>query len=300
MMITMVITTLTACGVRVEVPPAHVGKLSTKSGMQEGIILPSKLRLGGFCFTCDSLILAEASDFQFKESMMIFMPIDQLNLTVDVRGIVTISTNEANLNSLYDKIPAIDLDRRLKIIPMSKTYGVYGETVIRSAVRSVVTKYSIDHIMTNRESVSEELRACVREKMNTSPLSVIQFELANIQPPDVIVIAQEQRKEREIAIEKAQADKQVALAEAEAALEVALKQQELDLKEAETQRMVNEQLAQGVNQAFIAQRGLKVLEIMARSPNKIIIIPEKAFSNPAMVIGMVTEAFKPAPAVESD
>ena len=41
-------TALSGCGTAVEVPPAHVGKLSTESGLQEGIIHPSKFRLEGF------------------------------------------------------------------------------------------------------------------------------------------------------------------------------------------------------------------------------------------------------------
>ncbi|TSC68681.1 MAG: Band 7 protein, partial [Parcubacteria group bacterium Gr01-1014_70] len=69
---------LTACGHSVEVPPAHVGKLSTPSGLQEGIIPPSKLRLDTWCITCDSLILVEASDHPIKESMEIFMPKDKI------------------------------------------------------------------------------------------------------------------------------------------------------------------------------------------------------------------------------
>lgn len=34
------------CGPIVEVPPAHIGKLTTSSGLQEGIISPSKIRNG--------------------------------------------------------------------------------------------------------------------------------------------------------------------------------------------------------------------------------------------------------------
>ena len=35
---------LTACGQRVEVPPAHVAKIMTKDGYQEGVIGTSKFR----------------------------------------------------------------------------------------------------------------------------------------------------------------------------------------------------------------------------------------------------------------
>jgi predicted small lipoprotein YifL len=37
---------LGACGQKVEVPPAHVGKIMTKDGYQESLIPTSKFRLG--------------------------------------------------------------------------------------------------------------------------------------------------------------------------------------------------------------------------------------------------------------
>ena len=37
-------TMLSACGVKVEVPPAHVGKIMTKDGYQDNLIPTSKFR----------------------------------------------------------------------------------------------------------------------------------------------------------------------------------------------------------------------------------------------------------------
>lgn len=295
-------TFLVACGDPVEVPPAHVGKLSTPSGLQEGIIPPSKLRLDSLCVTCDSLILVEASDHPIKESMPIFMPKDTLNLTVEVRGTVSISADEQNVEKIFDRVSSESTtNERVKIIQIETVYAVYGQPVIREVVRSIITKYEIAQVLQNRDALSLELTAAVREKLKDSPLTLPQFGLADIQPPPVIVAAQESAKEREIAIDRAEADKQVKLKEAEAALAVAIKQQEVDLKEAETQVLVEKKLSESVSQAFVTQRSLRVLEMLAKSENKVFFLPMEAMKNPALVMGIVNEGFasKRSPVVEA-
>lgn len=284
---------LFACGQTVEIPPAHVGKLSTSSGLQEGIIQPSKMRLSNLCIVCDNLVLAEASDYAVKERMQIFIPRDKLNLKVDVRGTFAISSNQANVEKIFARIPAdaTPSDRVTKI-SMKKVYGTYANPVIREVVRAIITKYSIAEVMENRDAISTELAKAVRERLKATPITTIYFGLADVQPPDVIVKAQEAAKEREIQIQRAEADKLVKLKEAEAALEVAIKQQQVDLKEAETQVLVNQKLAEGVNRAFIAQRSLKILEQMAQSNNKIFFLPMEAMSNPSMILGPINQSLK--------
>jgi hypothetical protein len=87
----------------------------------------------------------------------------------------------------------------------------------------------------------------------------------------------------------------VKLTEAQAALEVAKKQQEVDLVEAETQARVNEVLAKGVTPAFVTQRMIKVLEELAKSPNKVFIVPDEVLGNPALMLGISQQALSTEP-----
>ena len=144
-------------------------------------------------------------------------------------------------------------------------------------------------VMENREEISAELSKKVRARLKSTPITTIRFGLADVQPPKVIVDAQEAAKKREIEIQKAQADKIIKLTEAEAALEVAIKQQDVDLKEAETQVLVNKKLAEGVTQAWVTQRSLKVLEKL-QNGNHVILMPTEAYSNPAMMVGIMNKA----------
>jgi regulator of protease activity HflC (stomatin/prohibitin superfamily) len=166
-------------------------------------------------------------------------------------------------------------------------YSIYGQNPIREVARTVVTKYSIDEIMQNREKIGQELFIAVRETLKGSPITVLDFGFADLQPPQVIVQAQEARKEREVAILKADAEKQVKLKQAEAALEVAQKQQEVDLKEAETQVLVEGKLSSAVSEAFVTQRALKIWESLATNDAKTIIMPAEAIKNPALLMGTV-------------
>lgn len=280
-----------SCGKRVEVPTAHVGKIKTANGLEEGLKYPSSFRLPFSVLAKNELVLVETSHFPIKETIKLFMPKDKLNLTFDIRGTMYISPEQSE--ELFDRMTAEHAGGRVLVISSKKVYTTYGQQLIRSKVRSIVSRYSIPELMDRRETINEELAREIQELFNGKqyPLGVIQFGLADIQYPAVIVKAQELAKERQVAIETAEAQKQVQLKEAEAALEVAKKQQEIDLLEAETQVLVEQKLSEAVNAAFIQQRALKVLDKMAVNPNKTIILPMEAFSRPDMLMGVYGQAF---------
>jgi hypothetical protein len=279
---------LVGCGPLVEIPPAHVAKLSTAGGLQQGLIQPSRLRLDlAVGASYDTLILVETADKPIKETMKVFMPKDQLNLDMEVRGIVSVSPDEGNVEKIFSRVTPQPKAERVSYIDADQVYSIYGQNPIREVARTVVTKYSIDEIMQNREKIGQELFIAVRETLKGSPITVLDFGFADLQPPQVIVQAQEARKEREVAILKADAEKQVKLKQAEAALEVAQKQQEVDLKEAETQVLVEGKLSSAVSEAFVTQRALKIWESLATNDAKTIIMPAEAIKNPALLMGTV-------------
>ena len=48
----------------VEVPSGHLGKVKTSAGLESGVKQPSKLKIGGNCRVCDTLIIAKTTDFR--------------------------------------------------------------------------------------------------------------------------------------------------------------------------------------------------------------------------------------------
>ena len=287
----LAVTVLSSCTPNNTVPTAYVGKLSTSSGLKPGLIAPGSVYVntgtGG-----ESLILAEASDYGIEEKQVeIYMPKDNLNLLVDVRGTVSIASEEKNVDIIFSRVAAEDVDGK-KVIRLKTVYEIYAQPVIRELMRSVLTKNSIDFVMQNREQVSQELVTAIQNELKSSPIKVIRIGLANVQPPKVIIDSQEAKKRVEIEGEAAEAKKTIDLAAADAALEVARKQQEVDMLKAETQVKVMNKMAEGTSPAYIAQKALDVLEKIAESNNKVVILPMEALSNPSMLVGIMQESLK--------
>lgn len=296
-MCVLLVAVLGGCGSRVEVPTGHVGKVLAPSGLESGIKSPSTFRLPWVAPWSANyrLILAEVSDTAKEEHMKVFMPEDNLNLEFDLRMVLAIPAEEQRIENIFSRLtPETTGSDSVLRIDFDKVYETYGKNPVREVARAVVAKYTITHVLTNREAVSAEIQAAVTKALKDSPLVVLNAGLADVQPPQVIVAAQEAAKEREIAITKAEAQRAVEMTEADTKLQVAKKQQEIDLVEAETQARVNEVLAKGVTPAFVTQRMIRVMEEMAKSPNKVFFIPEAALQNPAMMMGVMHNAMGPA------
>ena len=107
--LSMFVLLLSSCvGPQKEVPPAYVGKISGSKGLEDTLLTPSKFRLEP-CFlwrSCENLILIEASDQSIKEAMNLYMPKDDLNLEFDVRGTLTISDDQNNVEKIFSRITA--------------------------------------------------------------------------------------------------------------------------------------------------------------------------------------------------
>ena len=261
-----------ACGEHVEVPPAHVGKVLTKNGYAPEIIPPSKFRLDACWAYCDALITLEARDSGLLETMEVFMPKDKLNLTVEVRGTFSITSDQKTVDAIYDRVPA-----NAGRIAAGVVYATYGQQAVRGIVRSEITKYTIADVLEQREAIGQNIHAAIAKKLSdtATPILVSRFELANVQPPKVIVEAQQAAKEREIDIQKAEADAQVELVKAERDLEVAKKNRLVEREKAEAIAEQNKIAAQSITPQLLAYRKLEVADRvyseLAKSSNVIIV-----------------------------
>lgn len=272
---------ITACGAKVEVPPAHVGKVLTKNGYAPETIPPSKFRLPQCVAYCDKLVLLQASDVGFQEKMTVFMPTDKLNLAVEVRGTMTIPTSKKDTDMLFDRLTSAQTDDGdVNLISANLVYTTYGQQALRGVVRSEITKYDIQKVLQDRETIGENIHAAVMEKMSetSTPLIISRFELADIQPPTVIVEAQQAAKEREIDIQKAEADAQVAIVEAERALEIARKERLVEREKAAAIAEQNDIAAKSITPQLLEYRRLEVAERiysqLANSKNEgLIVVP---------------------------
>ena len=282
----LVVTLLmVGCGTRVDIPPAHVGKILTKNGYAPDTLGPSKFRLPACMAYCDRLVVLQASDVGLKESMVVFMPEDKLNLVVEIRGTYSIPSTQKFVNSIFDRVVAQETGTSTSLISAAIVYETYGQQALRGIVRSEITKYTIADILSQREAIGQNIHAAITEKMadQDTPIILSRFELADIQPPKVIVDAQESAKEREIDIQRAEADAQVQMVEADRDLEVAKRRRLVDRAKAEAIAEQNRIAAQSVTPELLAYRRLEAAEriytVLAQSENTIIVPADSGIFN---------------------
>ncbi len=272
---------LVGCGTGVEVPPAYVGKILTKNGYAPETIPPSKFRLPACVRYCDRLVLLQASDVGLVEKMTVFMPEDKLNLTVEIRGTFSIPASDKFVNAIYDRVVAKRAEgtsKTISYISADIVYQTYGQQAMRGIVRSEITKYTIADVLSQREAIGQNIHLAITKKLaeSNTPIVVSRFELADIQPPKVIVAAQESAKEREIDIQREEANAEVELVKANRALEVAKMQRLVSREEAEAIAEQNKIAARSITPELLAYRRLEVAERiyaeLAKS-NNVIIVP---------------------------
>lgn len=250
---------LTACGTRVEVPPAHQGKIMTKDGYQEGTVGPSKFRLAPCLAYCDNLVLLDASDKAVTETMTIFMPKDKLNLDIALR--VTLSLNPSQTDKLFATLKQDgEIDSRTKSISWAQIYQTYAQQVILTETREYVSRYSIAEISSSLDKVNSDLRVVLGEKLKVTPFNVRYIGVTNVEYPKIIVDAQIGAAQRREQIQQEEAQKEVSRVRLERELAEAQLQRTIEVEKAETEAASQRTIAASIDPRVLELRRLQVQE----------------------------------------
>lgn len=259
---------LTGCGDKVEVPPAHKGKILGSSGYLPDTIPPSKFRLDYCIWYCDKLVIVEVSDSGLTKDFKLVMPKDN-NITMEftVLGTIAVADDEKSINTIMSKIPADpveDQDYQAKI-SFDDVYRTYGEPILQDIVSSVLSQYRIDEIGTNRTAINSELFKAVDEAFENVPLRIVKIGLGEVTYPPTVLARFDAAAEREIEIQTAESDRAIMLVQQQAALEQAEK--DLAVRRIRAQAVAEENaiVSQGITDAYITYKTLEVLEALAES-----------------------------------
>jgi len=243
------VVTLAACGQKVEVPPAHIGKIMTKDGYQDNLIPTSKFRLGKCWAYCDRLVLLDVSDKAYQEAMSIFIPEDKLNLEVTIRA--TLSINPKKTAELFNAIAPTEMSEHVSTIANEQVYRTYASQIIQAEVREYLSKLSISEIASSNEKINADLRLQLGKAIESlTPFSVRFVGITNLKYPKIITDAQESAAERREAIQKEEA-------QLERELQEARLQRAIDKEKAETEAMSQSVLAQSVDARVLQLRKLE-------------------------------------------
>ncbi len=243
-------------GERVEIPPAHVGKIMTKDGYQEALIPTSKFRLSPCWAYCDRLVMLDVADKAYQENMSIFIPEDKLNLDVSVRA--TLSINPQKTADLFNTISPTSGSHSTSIIANEQVYRTYASQIIQAEVREYLSQYSIGQIASSNEKINADLGLRLSKAIEArTPFSVRHVGITNLKYPDIITKAQEAAAERREAIQQEEAQTQVSAARLERELREARLQRAIEKEKAETEALAQATLAASVDSRVLELRKLE-------------------------------------------
>lgn len=225
---------VTACGTKVEVPPAHVGKIMTRDGYQDNVIPTSKFRLPA-CFTyCDRLVLLDASDRSYTETLLIFMPKDRLELAVEVRTTLSVAPNRTE--TLFNSIAPVEQSGSISAIDSGVIYRTYAQQIVLTEAREYLSQYSIGEISSSIEMVNNDLRQRLTKALSErTPFNVRYVGLTNIQYPQIITDAQKNAAQRREQIQQEEAQLEISKVTLERELQEARLRRQIDKEKAETE-----------------------------------------------------------------
>lgn len=249
---------LTACGVRVEVPPAHVAKIMTKDGYQPNLIPTSKFRLPSCWTYCDRLVLLDVSDKAFTESLTIFIPKDKLNLSIAIR--TTLSVNPKKTEELFNSISPVAAQEteNTSLIELNKVYSTYAQQIVLTETREFLSQYSIAEISSSVEMINNELRVRLTKALSErSPFSVRYVGLTDIKYPEIITDAQENAAKRREQIQQEEAQLEITKVTLERDLQEARLTRQIEKEKAETEAESQRIQAQTVDTRVLELRKLE-------------------------------------------
>lgn len=255
------VLSLAACGAKVEVPPAHVGKVMTKDGYQENLVPPSKFRLP-VCFAyCDRLILLDTSDKTVQEPLEIFIPEDKLNLNIGIQA--TLSLNPNQTESLFGTLQPSESDGVISTIRWETIYNTYAKQIILTETREYISKYSIAEIASSLEKVNGDLRVILQDRIKErTPFTVRYVGITNVKYPDIITAAQENAAERRERIQQEEAQLNISKVTLERELQETRLKRQIELEKAEIEAQAQRIQREVVDEKVLALRRLENERLM--------------------------------------
>ena len=265
----VVVATLTGCGQKVEVPPAHVGKIMTKDGYKEGTIPTSKFRLDPCWAYCDKLVTLNASDQSVSEKLKVFMPKDKLEMAFDIRA--TLSVDPSDYEQVFAKVGTVDTNNDgIFEIPLNTVYKTYAQNILMAEAREFLVNYSIAEVASSREAINAELSQRLAKAISErTPFNVRYLGLADVDYPTIILEAQKNAAQRREMIEQENAQLEISKVQLSRQLQEQTMQRKIDVEKAKAEAEVNKILGDSMTDDYQTYQSFQVMNKMAESQNKV-------------------------------
>ena len=202
-----------------------------------------------------------------KEEQMNILCSDDINLSVDVKGLVgfDISSDE-NVEFIKNRVPAVDSpDEAGKELSLDKFYEMVIKDLLRGTARNIVSAYSTEEVNPNRQKIEEDIKTLVTERVSQLgyPVTISATLVSNIDYPDSVTKTREAIKRAELADEEKAALAEAALAEAQRQVET--ENAKVRMVRAQAQADENKILTESLTPQFLMWRQFEVMEVTAQN-----------------------------------
>lgn len=257
---------------KAQVPPGHVGMCRTVDGF-EGKPLPAGWH------TCwgpgSEMHYIEVSDHEQVINMNVLCK-DSLNFKFDVAVLTAADRgNEELLGEMFESITP----QNGTTITADQIFQTYARSVVDQEARKVVSKYETNEIVDKRPQIIAEIQTSIDSALGGTIVKVKRVTVNNLDFPDVVTRAQEERAQRQVEIETEKAEQKKRLLKAQNALKVASLEYEQQLLEASMISDSNKVIGQSITPEYLAWWQMKVMSEAAQGPNNWGFIPYTDFGS---------------------
>ena len=291
--------TLTGCGA--VVPPGKTVIVVKPSG-ETKVVEKGVYKAWGR----DRLYFVDNKLQSYKEEMKILC-VDDINMSVDVKTLLTFKVDASGIDFIKSRVPSERVERgevRGQELSLNRFYEMAVKPVVRAAARDVVSAYNTDDIRQNREKITADIDALVRQRMAELkyPLNVSAVLVSNIDYPEVVKNRREEIKNAQLEDELKAAMAEAKIAEAQRQVSIETELAKVRMIRAQAQADENAILTESLTPEFLLWRQYEVLEMTAESlssgsNNTVFMMPYSAMNPDLMNTALMREAItsKPLP-----
>ncbi|HEY8385470.1 MAG TPA: SPFH domain-containing protein [Porticoccaceae bacterium] len=191
------------------------------------------------------------------------------------------------------------------ISPEKAVYGIENyelaiQTLVQTALRSIVGEMDLDEALSSRERIKARLKNDISDDIADWGITLKSVEIQDINPSQTMQRAMEEQaaaeRQRRATVTRADGEKQAAILEAEGRLEASRRDAEAKVVLAEATREAIEKVTEGIQDKelpavfLLGERYVEAMKDMATSPNgKLVVLPADL---PAAVRGLMSGTSK--------
>lgn len=202
-------------GCTTEVPIGYIGMVQQRAGLSGEALAPGR----HVCFGVGvRMIIVEASEAINTEPMKILCS-DDLNFSFDMKIRSQIKgTDGPSIKKLLDNKGSSAKDYKglsdTRVLEYDALYKTYVKPQARAIARGIVSKYKTTEIRSNREIIDKTIYDRLTTSLKGTPVKIIMVASSNYDYPDVITVAMEKKRQREIAVDEENANQALLLLQA--------------------------------------------------------------------------------------